>query len=211
MLSSSKTSHTGPGPLARYGGALLGVALATLAYMGLPPLLGAQRAFSPFFLAAIITAWYAGLGPALLALVLGFFIAVYGFVPAEHVGASLVRVDPVGRALYLFVGTISVFLIESLRMAKQRADLHAAASSQLAAIVSSSEDAITSKSLEGLITSWNPGAERLYGYTAPEVLGRPVSLLIPPDHPDELPQILARSRRGERRRQYAPVRGRKAG
>jgi PAS domain S-box-containing protein len=210
-LSSSKTSQTGPGPLARYGGALLAVALATLAYMGLHPLLGAQRAFSPFFLAALITAWYAGLGPALLALVLGFFAAVYWFVPAEHAGASLARIDPVGRALYLLVGTISIFLSESLRAARQRADLHAAASSQLAAIVSSSEDAITGKTLEGIITSWNPGAERLYGYTAPELLGHPISLLVPPDHPDELPQILARIRRGEHVQEYETVRVRKDG
>jgi two-component system NtrC family sensor kinase len=68
---------------------------------------------------------------------------------------------------------------------------------RLAAIVDSSDDAIISKTLEGVITSWNRGAERLYGYTAAEVLGQPLSLLIPPDFPDDLPRLLERLRRGE--------------
>jgi PAS domain S-box-containing protein len=67
----------------------------------------------------------------------------------------------------------------------------------LAAIVESSEDAIIGKTLDGTITSWNAGAEQLYGYTEPEVLGRPISLLIPADSPDELPAILRRLRAGE--------------
>ena len=69
---------------------------------------------------------------------------------------------------------------------------------RLAAIVESSDDAIIGKTLEGIITSWNPGAERLYGYTAEEVIGRSISILIPADRPDELPAILERLRRGER-------------
>jgi PAS domain S-box-containing protein len=68
---------------------------------------------------------------------------------------------------------------------------------RLAAIVDSSDDAIISKTLEGIITSWNRGAERLYGYTAGEVLGQPLSLLIPPDLPDDLPRLLERLQRGE--------------
>jgi len=73
---------------------------------------------------------------------------------------------------------------------------------QLAAIVESSDDAIIGKSLDGLITSWNRGAERLYGYTAAEILGQPIGLLIPPDMPDELPSLLERLIRGERIEHY---------
>jgi len=82
---------------------------------------------------------------------------------------------------------------------------------QLAAIVDSSDDAIIGKTLEGRITSWNRGAERLYGYTAADVLGQPIALLIPPDMPDELPAILERLRRGERIEHYETQRLRKDG
>src|SRR5207248_7439954 len=71
------------------------------------------------------------------------------------------------------------------------------ARSQLAAIVESSEDAIIAKDLDERIVSWNRAAERLYGYKAEEVIGKPVSILTPPGQPDELPGILERLRRGE--------------
>jgi PAS domain S-box-containing protein len=67
----------------------------------------------------------------------------------------------------------------------------------LAAIIESSDDAIIGKTLEGIITSWNRGAQRLYGYTAEEVVGKTVSILTPPDLTDEFPRILERLRRGE--------------
>ena len=83
--------------------------------------------------------------------------------------------------------------------------------SQLAAIVESSEDAIIGKTLDGTITSWNTGAERLYGYSAAEVKGRPISLLVPPENADELPSILRRIKRGEGVDHYETVRVRKDG
>src|SRR6202521_6090923 len=69
--------------------------------------------------------------------------------------------------------------------------------SRLASIIDSSEDAILSKDLNGTITSWNRGAERIYGYTPEEVIGKHISLLIPTDRPDEIPQILRQIARGE--------------
>jgi PAS domain S-box-containing protein len=68
----------------------------------------------------------------------------------------------------------------------------------LAAIVESSDDAIIGTTTEGIITSWNSGAERIYGYTKEEVLCHPVTLLVPPDNPDDLRRILDRIRRNER-------------
>ena len=62
----------------------------------------------------------------------------------------------------------------------------------LAAIVESSDDAIISKSLQGIITTWNKSAERVFGYTAAEAVGRPITMLIPQDRLDEEPAILAR-------------------
>lgn len=82
---------------------------------------------------------------------------------------------------------------------------------QLAAIVESSEDAIVSKDLNGIITSWNAGAQRLFGYSPAEVIGRPITILIPADHRDEEPGILDRIRRGERVQSYETVRQRKDG
>jgi PAS domain S-box-containing protein len=69
--------------------------------------------------------------------------------------------------------------------------------SRLALIIDSSEDAIISKSLDGTITTWNKGAQRIYGYTPEEVIGKHISLLAPPDHPDEIPEILRKISRGE--------------
>ncbi|MBI2893500.1 MAG: PAS domain S-box protein, partial [Deltaproteobacteria bacterium] len=81
----------------------------------------------------------------------------------------------------------------------------------LASIVESSDDAIMAKNLDGIITSWNPAAERMYGYTAAEIVGRPVSLLTHPEHRDEMVDILARIRRGERIEHYETTRVRKDG
>jgi PAS domain S-box-containing protein len=78
--------------------------------------------------------------------------------------------------------------------------------SQMAAIVESSDDAIISKELDGVIVSWNPGAERLYGYTAAEAIGQPVTMLIPPDLTDEEPHIIERIKRGESVDHYDTVR-----
>ena len=76
----------------------------------------------------------------------------------------------------------------------------------LASIVDSSGDAIFSEDLDGLIVSWNRGAERLYGYAAAEAIGKPITLLMPADLPDEEPQILARIARGEHIEHYETVR-----
>ncbi len=77
---------------------------------------------------------------------------------------------------------------------------------RLAAIVESSDDAIVSKNLDGVIQSWNAGAERVFGYTAAEAIGRPVLMLIPEGRHDEEPVILDRLRRGERIEHYETVR-----
>ena len=81
----------------------------------------------------------------------------------------------------------------------------------LAAVVESSDDAIITKTLKGIILSWNRGAERVFGYTAAEAIGRPVTILIPPDRVDEEPKILERLSRGERIDHYETVRKRKDG
>ncbi|HEX4946826.1 MAG TPA: PAS domain S-box protein [Blastocatellia bacterium] len=82
---------------------------------------------------------------------------------------------------------------------------------RLAAIIESSDDAIVSKDLNGIITSWNKGAETLFGYTAEEVIGKPITILIPPERADEEQQVLRSIRRGEKLDHYETVRQRKDG
>jgi PAS domain S-box-containing protein len=81
----------------------------------------------------------------------------------------------------------------------------------LSALIDSADDAIVSKTLEGIITSWNAGAQRVFGYTADEVIGKSITILIPKDHEDEEPAILARLRAGERIEHYETIRVRKDG
>lgn len=98
------------------------------------------------------------------------------------------------------VGTVLVFRdITERRQAE-------AVSRLLASIVESSEDAIISKDLKGVITSWNKGAERIFGYSAEEMTGQPISLLAAPDRADEMANILEKISRGERVDHYETVR-----
>jgi PAS domain S-box-containing protein len=82
---------------------------------------------------------------------------------------------------------------------------------RLASIVESSDDAIVSKNLDGIITSWNRGAERIFGYSAEEAIGQPITIVIPQDRQDEERMILTRIRRGERIDHFETVRQRKHG
>ena len=81
----------------------------------------------------------------------------------------------------------------------------------LASIVQSSDEAIVSKNLDGIITSWNKGAERVFGYAAEEAIGQPITIVIPQDRHDEEREILTRIRRGERIDHFETVRQRKHG
>jgi PAS domain S-box-containing protein len=89
--------------------------------------------------------------------------------------------------------------------------VRAEAQARLAAIVESSDDAIVGKDLNGVVTSWNKGAERIFGWTAAEIVGRPITTIIPTDRLQEEPQILARMRRGERVDHFETVRQTKDG
>ncbi|MFZ3166538.1 MAG: PAS domain S-box protein, partial [Candidatus Methanoperedens sp.] len=83
--------------------------------------------------------------------------------------------------------------------------------SLLASIVDSSDDAIIGKTLDGIIVSWNRGAQKIYGYSADEVRGKSISILVPPDHPDKSLQLLERIRKGQRIEHYETIRMRKDG
>src|SRR5204863_593599 len=90
---------------------------------------------------------------------------------------------------------------------KQAAETRA----RLAAIVESSDDAIIAETLDGIITSWNQAAERLYGWTSEEAIGRPISMTVPADRMEELSEYMGRVSRGDRVDHLETVRLRKDG
>src|SRR5437773_848588 len=107
--------------------------------------------------------------------------------------------------LQTFMGTMAIVALLLAAIVKTHGETEAALA-RVAAIVESSDDAIIGKTLDGIIATWNRGAERLYGYPAHEVVGRPISVIVPPELRDELPTILARLARGERMDHYETVR-----
>jgi PAS domain S-box-containing protein len=157
---------------------------------------------APLYVAVVAASmWLAGLRPIWIAAlactlltVLAFFIAPPGAANADLFNRS---------CSILAICMVALFCVLYKRT-EQR-------SLELAAIVKPFGDAIISKSLDGVITTWNVGAERLFGYTAEEVVGKPVSILALPDHPDEMPELLRRVGRGESVEHYETVRRRKDG
>jgi PAS domain S-box-containing protein len=116
--------------------------------------------------------------------------------------------DGNGKALRMIGTHID---ITDRKLAEAQLAAKADALAKLAAIIDSSEDAIVTKNLDGIITSWNKGAERLFGYSAGEAIGQSITLIIPSDRSGEERSILERLRRGERIEHFETVRRRKDG
>jgi PAS domain S-box-containing protein len=108
------------------------------------------------------------------------------------------------------LGNARLYEMETAEAVRAR-DLSQIALLRLAAIVESSDDAIVSKDLNGIINSWNKGAERILGFTAEEVIGQPVTILIPPDRQAEETEIIGRIRKGQRIEHFETLRRRKDG
>jgi PAS domain S-box-containing protein len=135
--------------------------------------------------------------------------AIWGTVQGEGPFArGTLQESLVGLQAFMSVVAVTMLVFAAVVAERQRAE---DARVWFAAMVESSEDAIIGKTLEGIITSWNPGAERLYGYTAAEMHGQSIARLIPPELPDDLPQLLAQIRRGQRLAHYETVRRHKDG
>jgi len=147
--------------------------------------------FVTFYPAVIVTILLFGYGPGLLTIVLSgltvgiFFMEPIGALRLEEPG------DIAALVIFYLSGALLIMVAWKLRKAQE-------ARSKLAAIVESSDDAIIGKNLDGTITSWNEGAKRLYGYSAAEALGRPVSILMPPDKQDQMAGLLKQIREGIR-------------
>jgi PAS domain S-box-containing protein len=134
--------------------------------------------------------------------------------PAPQLCSFCGQAIPAGTAVTLAGGDSALPCHEACLAERSMSDAEALAirsQALLAAIVESSDDAIVSKTLQGIITSWNRGAERLFGYTSEEAIGQPVTILIPDDRQDEEVMILSRLRKGERVEHYETVRVAKDG
>jgi len=197
------------------GAGAAGVALAASLALELQ----VERAVFPLLMAAVvITAWWGGVPAGLAASVLGGLGTAYYFEePRNSLAVTNLR-TPVDWGLFGLATVLVSGLRTHLRAvsgradrARREADAGAEALSRLAAIVSSSDDAIIGKTLDGTITSWNPAAELLYGHAPADIIGRPISVLVPPDHADEIPAILERIRAGEGVQHFETVRQRKDG
>jgi len=120
-------------------------------------------------------------------------------------GIALVDIEAVKDSDGNVIGAVNCFQDITERKRTEEATL------RLAAIVENSDDAIVSKDLHGIITTWNSGAERIFGYLAEEIIGKPIMMLIPLDHQKEEEAILRRIRLGERVEHYQTIRQRKDG
>jgi len=163
--------------------------------------------FVIFILGVVFTARFFGFGPAVLctfssALVLDYFV----FRPRLAAGVSEIEFQRVG--IFVLISVLVAGLARQRSRAETRAD---EVRQQLAAIVTSSEDAILSFTVEGIVTSWNRGAEALYGYSAAEIIGRPLAVLVPTDRMGELERNLDRLNREERVGSYETERVHKNG
>lgn len=190
-------------PIFRYSEAALFCAAALAAWFTVPAL--HPYPFMLFLTAVIFSTRFARLGPGILAVFLSLIILDYIVLPPHF---RLVFNTDTLVQLLVFVA-ISV-LVGSLARQRSQADSRTQRlQRELADIVESSQDAILTIDVNGIITSWNGGAERLYGYRADEVIGRHLSLLFPPEQPDEIPRMMATLKRGERVQHHITERLRK--
>jgi PAS domain S-box-containing protein len=191
------------------------------------------------FLAVFAAGWFGGGGPSLLCLALSTLGVDYFFYPPLHsfrIEDSVGAIRLAGFVVVGLAGTVAfealwntrrrqAALVEQANRARESAEettreiarvleLRERSEERLqrfAAIVESSEDAIIAKNLDGTIIEWNSGAERLFGYTSDEILGKPIWTLMPPDRTGDMYEILGRIRRGERVKHFESERVKKNG
>ena len=185
--------------LFRYGIAVL-MLLAGLLLRGLvASVFGTGNNVLPFLLPVVLSAWYGGMGPGLLSTALMAAVMVHLFRGSDPSGLN--RVEAVKCVLFLVQGVFVSWFMSTCQSTQR----------WLAALVGHSDDAIVGKTLEGIVTSWNSGAEQVYGYTAREMIGRPITRLVPPDRLEEWRQLTEQVLRGEPVRRFETMRLRKDG
>ena len=204
--------NNNPSALAQFGLALAAIAVAIIARQLLTPWLGQTFPLATMFTAVAFVVWKAGWAPALGTAIGGWIAVAFIFRGGLRYFGGLTVNEIVGFITYLIAAVPIVVLGEAMRRAQRKLETRheelsttnlalenkVEAQSLLAAIVASSEDAIVSKTLDGVITSWNKGAEQLFGYRADEAIGKSIQLIVPPELHDQEADVLERLRRGDR-------------
>jgi two-component system, chemotaxis family, CheB/CheR fusion protein len=195
----------------RYGIAIAGIAGALALRWALQPWLGTTFPLATMFTAISFVVWRAGWAPALLTTVVGWIAVNFVFRGGLGFFGGLTLNETVGFLTYLLATVPIIVLGEAMHRARRSIEAEHAelettnlaledkieAQSLLAAIVASSEDAILSKTLDGVITSWNRGAERLFGWRADQALGKHIFMIVPPELQSQEQSFLDRLRHGE--------------
>lgn len=177
--------------VAWYGSALAASALSWCIWW-LSPVMH-QDPFVIFILAVVFTARFFGFGPAVLCTFSSAVVLDYSMF-RQTFGAAISENEFQRLGVFILISVLVAGLARQRSRAETQAD---EARQQMAAIVTSSEDAIASFTVDGIVTSWNRAAERLFGYAGQEIIGRPISVLVPPDRLEEFGTNLVRLSREE--------------
>ncbi len=176
----------------RYGMALAATAVAA-AIVNAVPSVFVSAPFPLFCLAVVFSTWCGGMGPGLLATVLGALASAYFALPPRFSFEVASEGHITELVLFVVIGISISLLVNSLHTTRELYRDRA----RLAAIVEGSYDAIMGKDLNGVITSWNTAAERLFGFPAKEIIGQSIVRLLPEDRFEEEKELLASLSRGE--------------
>ena len=192
--------------------AIAAVIAATVLRFLLDPWLGDSLPYVPMFGAVAAAVWLGGAGPGVLAAASGYVTCNYFFIEPRGELTLNGLTHLIGLAAYTLTCSLILWFGQAARRAHFRAIQDASEQRRreqektqqlltarlLSSIIESTDDAIVSKSLDGIIQSWNVGAERLFGYSAEQAIGRHISLIIPPDRLKEEDEIIVKLKAGQR-------------
>jgi PAS domain S-box-containing protein len=186
--------------------------LALAVRWALDPYIGDTLPLVTVFAAVACAVWVGGVWTAVWVALTGYAACAWAFIPPRDAFPPLSEANVLGFVAYLFTSAAIIAMGQAMRFARAQALREAemrrnlederlrqlASARFLASIVESSEDAIISKALDGTVQSWNAAAERLFGHRAAQVIGRNISIVIPPDRMAEEERILTNLREGRR-------------
>jgi two-component system CheB/CheR fusion protein len=191
-------------PLLRYGGAVAVVAAMAGIRFALGGVVGVKLPYIVFFPAIILTAWYGGLGASVLAVAFSTLAAKYFFIPEVQSLRVADPVDLIGLALFVTVCAALIAFSEANRASRRRLEREAAERRRAEALIerdslllANVRDSVIVTDLDGVVTFWNKGAERIFGWTAAEMLGRPLVDRMPEQARPKAAEAMRRIAAGE--------------